>query len=399
MRSLGSRRAPFERKRLKDLADGFRLTGMTTTTFSRRKFIRRASVSAIGFPFVSSLASIARAAEDKPRKLNFALAGLGGLSNGQLAAALQKTQYCRLSGIVTGTPAKIPVWRSRYNIPEKNVYNYDTMEQMAGNPDIDVVYVVTPNGLHADHTIKALKAGKHVFCEKPMEVSVEKCQQMIEAAKTAGRMLAVAYRCQYDPNHIECRRLATEKVFGELKTIEAGFSRGIGANEWRVKKALSGGGPLVDVGIYALQTCRFVSAREPMELTAQFGPITDPVKFAEVEESVTWEMTFPGGLTAKCRTNYERNDARGFLATAEKGTFGLDPAYNYNSSHGTRSDGQPINLPGVNQFVAEMDDFAQCIMRGKPSKVSGEEGLRDVRIMTAIYESARTGKPIKLAAA
>jgi predicted dehydrogenase len=343
---------------------------------------------------VSSLTSAAPGGE--PRKLGFALVGLGGLSTGQLAPALQRTQYCRLAAIVTGTPSKIPVWKARYNIPDKNVYNYDTMEQMADNPEIDVVYVVTPNALHAEHTLKAAKTRKHVLCEKPMEVTVEKCQQMIDALKQAGRMLAVGYHCQFDPNHLECRRLATEKVFGELKTIEAGFSRPITANEWRVKKALAGGGPLMDVGIYALQTCRFVSAREPVEVTAKFGPVTDPVKFKEVEESVEWEMTFPGGLKTRCRTNYEKNDANAFMVTAEKGTFGLNPAYNYNSTRGTRSDGQPINLPGVNQFVAEMDDFAQCILNGKPSKVPGEEGLRDVRLMTAIYESARTGRPIKL---
>jgi predicted dehydrogenase len=370
---------------------------MSNLIVSRRKFIRRTALAAVSFPFVSSLASVVRAAEDQPHKLGVALVGLGGLSTGQIAPALQLTQHCRLATIVTGTPSKIPVWKSKYNIPDNNIYSYDTMERMADNPDIDVVYVVTPNGLHAEHSIKAAKAGKHVFCEKPMEVSVDKCEQMIAESKKAGRMLAVGYRCQYDPNHLECRRLAAEKVFGELQTIDAGFSRGITATEWRVKKALAGGGPLMDVGIYALQTCRFVSGKEPAELSAKFGPVTDPVKFAEVEESVDWEMTFPGGLTTKCQTNYERGGLKGFTVTAEKGTFGLNPAYNYNSSQGTRSDGQAINLPAVNQFAAELDDFALCIKNNKPSKVSGEEGLRDVKIMMAIYESARTGKPVKLA--
>lgn len=152
----------------------------------------------------------------------------------------------------------------------------------------------------------------------------------------------------------------------------------------------------MDVGIYALQTCRFVSAREPVEVTAKFGPVTDPVKFAEVEESVEWEMTFPGGLRTTCRTDYEKNGLNGFTVTAEKGTFGLNPAYGYNTPRGTRSDGQPLQLPGVNQFAAEMDDFAQCIINRKPTKVPGEEGLRDVKIMMAIYESARTGQSVKL---
>jgi predicted dehydrogenase len=362
---------------------------------SRRQFIKTTAMAAASAPFLSSFVTKSFAAEPD-RKLGFALVGLGGLSTGQLAPALQQTKFCRLAAIVTGTPAKAERWKTRYNIPDKNIYNYETMEKMADNPDVDVVYVVTPNGLHAEHTIKGLKAGKHVFCEKPMEVSVEKCEQMISEAKKAGRMLGVGYRCQYDPNHIECRRLAMEKVFGELKMIEAGFSRGITADEWRVKKALAGGGPLMDVGIYALQTCRFVSGREPLELTAKFGPVTDPVKFAEVEESVEWEMTFPGGLKTKCKTSYERGDVKGFTVTAEKGSFGLDPAYNYNTSVGTRSDGQAIKPSSVNQFAAEMDDFAQCIMNNKPSKISGEEGLRDVKIMMAIYEAARTGKAVKL---
>jgi hypothetical protein len=192
--------------RLRRLAFLSKLERMKTPAISRRKFIRNSAVAAVSFPFVSSLTSAIRAADSQPRKLGFALVGLGGLSNGQLASALQRTQNCRLSAIVTGTPSKIPVWKERYNIPDKNVYNSDTMEQMADNPDIDVVYVVTPNGLHGEHTIKAAKAGKHVFCEKPMEISVEKCEQMIAAVKKAGRMLSVGYRCQYDPNQMSPAR-------------------------------------------------------------------------------------------------------------------------------------------------------------------------------------------------
>ena len=296
---------------------------MKSPGHSRRRFIRNSTITALGFPFISSLA--ARAAGDEPRKLGFALVGLGGLSNQQIAPALQLTKYCRLAGIVTGTPSKIPVWKNRYNIPDKNVYNYDTMEQMADNPDIDVVYVVTPNALHAEHTIKAAKAGKHVFCEKPFEATIEKCQADIDACKKANRMLAVAYRCQYDPNHLECRRLAMEKVFGEMKTIDAGFSRAINVGEWRLNKALAGGGPLMDVGIYALQTCRFVSGREPIEVSAKFGPITDPVKFAEVEESVEWEMTFPGGFKTNCHTNYDRGGDKSFHGHRRKRNFRAGP--------------------------------------------------------------------------
>jgi len=191
---------------------------MNTPFHSRREFLKTSTLAAASLPFIGALASRAQTAVPG-RKLGFALAGLGSLSTHQIAPALQKTSFCQLTGIITGTPAKAATWKAKYNIPEKNIYNYDNMEKMADNPDIDVVYVVTPNGLHADHTIKAAKAGKHVLCEKPMEVSPEKCQQMIDACKAANRMLAVGYRLHFDPNHIECIRLAREKVFGNLNMI------------------------------------------------------------------------------------------------------------------------------------------------------------------------------------
>jgi hypothetical protein len=199
---------------------------------TRREFIKTTTLAAASVSFAGALASRARAAEPD-RKIGFALAGLGNLSTHQLAPALQKTKYCRLTGIITGHSAKAERWQAQYNIPDKNVYNYDTMEKMADNPDIDVVYVVTPNGLHAEHAIEAAKAGKHVLCEKPMEVSVEKCQQMIDACKQAGRQLAIGYRLHFEPNNLECVRLAREKVFGDLKMIEAGFGFAIGDPNWR----------------------------------------------------------------------------------------------------------------------------------------------------------------------
>ncbi len=186
---------------------------------TRRDFLKTTALAAASLPFAGALTSCARAAEPG-RKIGFALAGLGSLSTNQIAPALQKTKFCRLAGIVTGHPAKATQWKAQYNIPDKDIYNYDTMEKMADNPDIDVVYVVTPNGLHAEHTIKAAKAGKHVLSEKPMEVSVERCQQMIDASKKVGKQLAIGYRLHFDPPNLECVRLAREKTFGAVRLIE-----------------------------------------------------------------------------------------------------------------------------------------------------------------------------------
>jgi predicted dehydrogenase len=363
---------------------------------NRRRFIKRSAAAVIVAPFLSTAVTraLAQAAE---KKIGFALCGLGSLNTNQIAPALPKTKHCRLAGIITGTPAKAERWKAQYNIPDRNIFNYDTMSRLADSPDIDVVYVVTPNALHADHTIKAAKAGKHVLCEKPMEATPEKCQQMIDACKAAGRMLAIGYRCQFDPNHLECMRLAREKVFGSLKIVEAGFCIHLGdPTQWRLKKALAGGGALMDVGIYALQATRYLTGEEPI-LVSGTETKTDAEKFKEVDESIVWEEKFPSGVIANCTTSYNTGGIAHFTAITERGAFGMNPAFYYNGNRGQRSDGQEINQPPLDQFGAEMDDFAECILNQRPTKVPGEEGLRDVKLMMAIYESIKTGRPVKTA--
>ena len=366
---------------------------MKPSSFTRRDFLRASTLAAASVPFISPWTS--RAAEPD-KKLGFALVGLGSLSTHQIAPALLKTKYCRLAGIVTGTPAKADRWKRQYNIPDKNIYDYDTMDQMADNPDIDVVYVVTPNALHADGTIKAAKAGKHVLCEKPMEVSVAKCEQMIAACKQAGRQLAIGYRLHFEPNNLECVRLAREKVFGDTKIIEAGFGFRIGdPAQWRLNRALSGGGPLMDVGIYALQATRYLTGEEPVQVSAT-STVTDPMKFKDIEESITWQARFHSGIIANCASSYAVSGIASFTVYAENGWFKLEDAYGYNGQHGSRSDGRKINLPPVNHFATEMDKFSECILNNQPTTVPGEVGLRDIKIMMAIYEAARTGKTVFL---
>lgn len=365
---------------------------------SRRKFLTdTAAVTAAALmtaPFISTSSTREKARES--RKLGFALCGLGQLSTHQLAPALMKTKHCRLAGIVTGTPSKAEAWRAKYDIPAANVYSYDDMHRMADNPDIDVVYVVTPNGLHGEHTIKAAQAGKHVFCEKPMEISVERCQRMIDACKEAKRLLGIAYRCQFEPHHLECIRLVREEVFGKPTILQAGFAIAAGGtSSWRLTRELAGGGALMDVGIYALQATRYLTGEEPV-LVSAIETKTDPVTFAEVDESMVWTTRFPSGVVAYCSTSYKAGGIQNLRVNAERGWFELDPAFFYDGIRGRRSDGKELSFPAVDMFAAEMDDFAQCILEGRPTRVPGEEGLQDVRIMQAIYESARTGRAVSL---
>ena len=359
----------------------------------RREFV----ASSAALAAATLVGSFSRAQVAPPRKLGVALCGLGYLSTNQIAPALQMTQHCQLTGIVTGTPSKAVDWQRKYNLKPGNIYNYDTMKNMVDNPDIDIVYVVTPNALHLPHALAAAAAGKHVFCEKPMEISVARCQQMIDALKRAGKMLGIAYRCQFDPNHLECVRLAREKVLGELKVIDANFGFAAGdPNQWRLKRDLSGGGALMDVGIYCLQTARMLTGEDPVWINATEVK-TDQVKFREVDETILWQMKFPGGVAANCMTTFAANGLNGFRAGTTRGHFGMDPAYNYTGNRGRRSDGVEINQPVVNPFAPELDDFARCILEQRPTKVPGEMGLADMKFMTAIYDSIRTGRPVSLA--
>jgi len=329
------------------------------------------------------------------QKLGIALVGLGYYSTNLLAPALQETEYCYLAGIVTGTPSKINDWKSKYLIPDKNIYNYQNFDSVKDNPDIDIVYVVLPNSMHAEFVIRSAQAGKHVICEKPMAMNVKECDEMITACKKAGKLLSIGYRLHFDSYHLEMIRLGTKKVYGNIKKMSAGF--GIlpdDPDQWRLKKSLAGGGPLVDVGLYCIQGFCYTTGLDPIAVTAKEGVKTDPLKFKDVEQSLTWQMEMPNGIVCEGKASYSEN--MNFLkAEAEKGVFELRSAFNYTGQAGDTPDGE-MNFPHINQQAKQMDDFALAIKNNRPTPVPGEMGRRDVRIIEAIYEAMNTGKRVMI---
>ncbi|MBA3313054.1 MAG: Gfo/Idh/MocA family oxidoreductase [Planctomycetaceae bacterium] len=347
--------------------------------------------------FASRLFAAESAAKEK---LGWALVGLGRLSTNQLAPALQKTKHAKLVAVVTGTPEKEKLWAEKHSIPQSHIYNYEAFDKIAENDDIDVINIVLPNGMHHEFTVRAAKAGKHVFCEKPMAVSSQECREMIDTCRQADRKLGIGYRCQFEPHHLECIRLANEKAFGPLRQIDAGFGIRIedfpqdDPKHWRLEKKLAGGGALMDVGIHALNACRYLTGEEPKTIVAQEVK-TNPEKFAEVDETIVWTMTFPSGTVATCSTTYNYNGVNKFTVYADRGTFGLEPAYSYSGIRGT-VEGKPIEKPDIDQFAAEIDDFALCIKEDRPTKAPGEEGLKDLIALEAVYESIRSGRTVEV---
>lgn len=330
----------------------------------------------------------------KNSKLGIALVGLGSYATDQLAPALQQTEHCYLAGIVTGTPTKAATWKKQYNIPEKNIYSYENFASIIDNPAIDIVYVVLPNSLHADYTIRAAQAGKHVICEKPMALNVEDCDRMIAACKQAGKMLSIGYRLHFDPYHLKLARIGQQKIYGDVKKICAAFSFIAKKSEWRLDKNRSGGGPLMDLGIYCLQAGCYITGMEPIAVTAQPVPITDKEKFVDIEEGITFQMEMPNELIVECQSSYSEN--RNYLKVeAEKGFIYLEPAFNYAGFKARISKGT-LAYTSLSQQAKQIDAFALAIKNQQPSTVPGEMGKRDMKIISAIYDAMRTGKRITL---
>jgi predicted dehydrogenase len=329
----------------------------------------------------------------KKTKAGIALVGLSTYSTEELGPALKETEHCYLAGIVTGTPAKIDNWKKEYHLADENIYNYQNFDSIKDNSEIDIVYIVLPNAMHEEFVIRAAKAGKHVICEKPMAITVEECDRMIAACKEAGKMLSIGYRLHFEPYNQEMMRIGKEKTFGNIKKISAGHGMK-DTSGWRTDKNLAGGGPLVDLGLYCIQACRYVTGMEPLYVSAQEGPKTKPDKFKTVEQSLSWQMEFPEGIIAECTASYSAYID--FLKIeAENGWAELAPAYAYKGLKGKTSSGK-MNFEAVNHQAKQMDDFALAVKNNRPTPVPGEMGRQDAKILQAIYKAMETGRRVEI---
>lgn len=357
----------------------------------RRTFIHSASIATSGIllpktPFLN----------EKPiKRYGIALVGLGNYSTRQLAPALLQTQNCYLAGIVTGSPEKAEKWAKDYNIPKKNIYNYQNFDSIKNNPDIDIIYIVLPNSMHAEYTIRAAKAGKHVICEKPMAMNVKEAETMIKACKEAKVKLGVGYRLYYEPHHLEMRRLATEKVYGKVKMMSSGLGYNMAdPTSWRLNKDMGGGGAIMDLGVYAIQGIRRTLNELPLSITAQ-GYNTDKNLFKGIYEMMHFQMTFPSGAVSSSETTYSSFMDRLYATTGSE-WFELRPSFTGLGATGNSSKGKiDFKVPQFQQ-IRQMEAFVDNIIQDTPILASGGEGLIDMKIIEAIKRSADTGRKVDL---
>jgi len=329
------------------------------------------------------------------KKLGIGLVGLGTYSSGELAPALKETSHCYLAGVVSGAREKREQWKQEHNLKDDNVYSYENFDSIRDNPEIDIVYVVLPNSMHKEFVIRAANAGKHVICEKPMATTISDCQQMMETCQNAGVMLSVGYRLHFDPFNQEMMRLGQNDKLGKINKVIAKNGMDVGnKDQWRLNKEKAGGGPLMDLGVYCIQGAIYTTGSLPIAVNAKFSKKTDPEKFKDVEEGIEWEMDFVEGVVAQCECSYSK-ELNVLRAETQHGWFELQPAYEYRGLVGNTSEG-PMEFPHYRQQARQMDEFAQCVMQRKESRVPGEMGMRDVEILMAIYQSATSGQRVEL---
>ena len=334
-------------------------------------------------------------------RVGYAVVGLGQIAEVAVLPAFRHSKRAKLVALVSGSEKKAAKLAAKFGASD--YYTYEDFSLCLNHPQVDAVFIATPNGLHAEYTERAAAAGKHVLCEKPMANTVDECQRMIEACKANHVRLMIAYRKYYDPASVALKKLITTGKLGRLKVIHSAFTIFLPPTKkapgWHFDRKLSGGGSLVDVGVYCVNTARWLTDTEPVEATA-YAWSGDQARYDEVEENISFRLTFPDGLVMQATSSFGAAQASFIHVHGERGWAALDPAFAYDEERrlfgkiGGRWFEQ--NFKVMDEFALELDAFAEAIHRKRDPEPDGNEGLRDVVVMQAIYRSARENRPVPI---
>jgi predicted dehydrogenase len=342
--------------------------------------------------------------ETRDQRTGYAVVGLGDLAIKEILPAFGASKYSKVVALVSGDRAKAGKIAAQYGIKDSSIYSYETYDQLAQNPEVQVIYIVLPNSMHTEFVLRGAKAGKHILCEKPMATSAKDCERMIAACEAAKVKLMIAYRQQYEPMNRAIVKMVKEGKLGTLRSYVASNSQNQGdPSQWRQKLAMAGGGCLPDVGIYCLNAARFLSDQEPTELWGTTVQPKDDPRFAEVEMTCSFTAKFPSGFVATCSTGYGAHRSQFLRLEGDKAWAELSPAFGYGGLKlrvGKLEDEQGVTIEPMveskDQFALEMDHMSLCVQQNLQLHTPGEEGLQDQHLTDAIYKSAKTGSAVKV---
>jgi predicted dehydrogenase len=329
------------------------------------------------------------------KKIRYAVVGLGHIAQTAVLPAFKHAENSELAALITGNPEKNRALRERYRV---KAYTYDDLESAFEKENVDAVYIATPNIFHREHTERAARAGVHVLCEKPMATTQDDCEAMMRAAAQNDVKLMIAYRLHFNDANLHAVRLAKSGDLGELRYFGALFGLQVKEGNVRTQKKL-GGGTLFDIGIYCINAARYLFRDEPVEvvgLTANNGE----ERFAEIEEMTGAIMRFPDERLAMFTCSFGSIDVSHYDLVGTKGQLRLENAYEYQGElkcvttiGGTTT--KKTFKPG-DQFAPELIYFSDCIIHDRAPEPSGNEGLADVRVINAVYESAEIGRAVRI---
>lgn len=356
-----------------------------------------------GAPFAGG--NRADSGDGEAQPLGIAVIGLGNFAQ-YVLPRLARSRRVRVTALVSGDDEKSRRLAAEHGVDAGRVLDYAALDRLRDDPSVGAVYVAVPVGLHAEYAIRALRMGKHVLTEKTMAASVPQAREMIAAADAAGRVLMVAYRARHDPFTQEAIRLARSRELGDLVSVttEKGFPIGdaFGKGRWRLDPALAGGGSLVDIGIYSVQAARYLTGEEPAEVTATArwsGAATAP---ATIDDDIAWTLRFPSGVLATGTASWRYALQNRYRAVFTNGWLDLEPATsngNLRMRVGRGPRGAVVEerlLAPVDQIPLMFDHFADCVTANRAPITPGAEGVRDLEVIAALYDSARAGRVVRL---
>jgi glucose-fructose oxidoreductase len=332
------------------------------------------------------------------KKIRYAVVGLGDIAQEAVLPAFKNSKNAKLSALVSGDEEKLRVLGKKYGI--SNLFKYEQYEDCLNSGLIDAVFIALPNNMHKDYTVRAAHAGIHVLCEKPMAVSSSECMEMIQACETYQVKLMVAYRLHFEQGNLSAIDLAqSKKELGELRMFQSIHSQAVRHPNIRTSPVSEGGGPVFDMGIYDINAARYLFRDEPVSVFAWAASLNRE-EFKDSEEMMSIILKFPDERLSSILVSFGTVDTDTFRLVGSRGELSLDPAYTYVGEKRLRisvaGKSREIKIPAHDHFGAEIDYFSDCIVNHRRVEPSGWEGLADIRIIEAIYESARTGEVVKL---